>query len=169
MTLRDLQDQAKLWIEHNFSSQSTYQPLLGVVEEVGELAHAHLKREQNIRINEDHEAKAKDAIGDVIIYLTNYCTLQGWDIEKIVEDVWAEVSKRDWVANPEEGVSIEPQFWVGTKISQECSTCGRPVLPRKQTGLVGDTPIASKYTEHFWCSVCKREWEYKPYVEGFKL
>lgn len=58
------------WVKTNFPDQEPgTDSVFGVMEEVGELAHAHLKQKQGIRMNEDHDAKAKDAIGDVIIYL----------------------------------------------------------------------------------------------------
>ena len=104
MTLRDLQDQQRPWLLHNFGPDyPAYWPLLGALEELGELAHAHLKGEQGIRTGEDHEAGARDAIGDVVIYLASYCTARGFDFQQIVQDVWSEVRGRDWRADPENG------------------------------------------------------------------
>lgn len=61
------------WIAHNFPNPQIPNPqesILGVIEEVGELAHAHLKGLQNIRgTQEEHDANAKDAIGDATVYL----------------------------------------------------------------------------------------------------
>lgn len=60
------------WVRHNFPDAPKHQPAhgtFGVMEEIGELAHAHLKEAQQIRMNEDHVAKAQDAIGDTMIYL----------------------------------------------------------------------------------------------------
>lgn len=82
----------------------SYRPLLGVVEEVGELCHAHLKNEQGIRgTPEEWEAKKKDAIGDVLIYLLDYCSREGLDVEECLETAWAEVSQRDWIRFPGDG------------------------------------------------------------------
>lgn len=62
-----------VWIAHNFPEQKIPEPqesLLGMVEEVGELAHSHLKELQAIRgTPEEHQANAKDAIGDITVYL----------------------------------------------------------------------------------------------------
>jgi len=103
-SLRRLQAEQHEWAKRNFGEEvQTYLPLLGVVEEVGELAHAHLKEAQGIRTTEDHEAKAKDAVGDAIIYLADYCSRRGWDLQDIVEQTWAAVKRRDWKANPEGG------------------------------------------------------------------
>lgn len=101
--------QAKLdhWATGNFGKdRPSYHPLLGAIEELGELAHAHLKQEQGIRTNEDHEAEARDAVGDAIFYLMDYCNLRGWSIAEIIADVEEEVFERDWNANSEDG-SVE--------------------------------------------------------------
>lgn len=103
MDLAKLQREQREWALENFGDAPAWQPLLGIVEEVGELAHAHLKQAQGIRTEEDHEADAKDAIGDIIIYLVDYCTRRGWGIGPIVARVWDEVKRRDWRKNPEGG------------------------------------------------------------------
>lgn len=101
LTLRQLQEEQRPWQKHNFPTRKPYFPLLGVVEEIGELAHAHLKAEQGIRgTKEELDAKAKDAVGDAIVFLTDYCSACGYDIQEIIEEVWAEVKQRDWKANP---------------------------------------------------------------------
>jgi NTP pyrophosphatase (non-canonical NTP hydrolase) len=93
-------------MELNFPRQRDYQPLLGIMEEVGELAHAHLKNEQGIRRMDPDLAYVKkvDAVGDIIIYLCSYCTASGIDLASAVEKTWAEVEKRDWIAYPQNGV-----------------------------------------------------------------
>ena len=95
-SLRQLQDELKPWQEHNFPDRPAYQPLLGVMEEAGELAHAHLKQEQNIRNNENHEANAKDAVADIVVYLADYCNARGFDFEVLLEETWLQVKQRDW-------------------------------------------------------------------------
>lgn len=42
--LRKLQEEQKPWVKHNFGDRPSWMPLLGAVEELGELAHAHLKK-----------------------------------------------------------------------------------------------------------------------------
>jgi len=104
--LRKLQDEQRPWVEHNFGERPSYWPLLGVVEEVGELCHAHLKHEQGIRTNEDHDAAKRDAVGDIVIYLSDYCSAEGIDLQAAVEETWAEVSKRDWKADAANAADI---------------------------------------------------------------
>ena len=105
MELRQLQREMREWSERNFGEQPSYQPLLGVVEELGELAHAQLKEEQGIRTNENHIEDAQDAVGDLLIFLMNYCSSRGWDVQEILERTWDSVKQRDWKKNPENGVS----------------------------------------------------------------
>lgn len=109
MNLIDLQTQQGVWVRRNFPNESEHGPLLGLTEEVGELAHAHLKSEQGIRgTKQDHRAKAADSIGDIVIYLASYCNRNGYDLASCVQAAWDEVSKRDWRTNPDNGVVITP-------------------------------------------------------------
>lgn len=95
-TLKVLQAELRPWQKHNFPRRLSWEPLMGLVEEVGELAHSHLKDHQNIRLEEDHVAKSKDAIGDIVVYLADYCNARGFDLDEIVQETWEEVKKRDW-------------------------------------------------------------------------
>lgn len=77
-TLQEIQKEHREWSLKNFGEHPTWHPLLGIQEEIGELAHAYLKREQGIRgTREEHDAAIKDAVGDVMIYLMGYCSC--WD------------------------------------------------------------------------------------------
>lgn len=105
LTLRRLQSQMKRWQGHNFPDRPSYQPLLGAVEELGELAHAHIKSEQGIRTGEDHESAKMDAVADVVIFLADYCNAEGIDFQDALDCTWEMVSKRDWQAYPENGLT----------------------------------------------------------------
>ena len=100
LTLSRLQAEQAPWVLHNFGKRPSYWPLLGAVEELGELAHAHLKAEQGIRTTEDHAANKIDAVADVVIYLADYCTAEGIDLQAAVEKTWEEVKLRDWKKSP---------------------------------------------------------------------
>lgn len=101
--LKEFQQEVGEWSKRNFDNQVSYHPLLGVAEEVGELCHAHLKEEQKIRVHEDHVAAAQDAIGDILIYMADYCSRRGFDLEDCVSAAWAQVKERDWKRNPGKG------------------------------------------------------------------
>ncbi|KKL69661.1 hypothetical protein LCGC14_2112650, partial [marine sediment metagenome] len=100
-TLRQLQEEQRPWVQHNFGDRPDWMPLLGVMEELGELAHAHIKQAQGIRTREDHDANGQDAVADVVIFLADYCSARGWDLHDCVERTWAKVKQRDWKADPE--------------------------------------------------------------------
>jgi len=80
-TIQDLQVCLYDWQNYNFGSdQDVENALMGMCEEAGELCHAQLKLEQGIRgTPEELNAKARDAVGDICIYMLNY--LSGLDIE----------------------------------------------------------------------------------------
>jgi NTP pyrophosphatase (non-canonical NTP hydrolase) len=100
------QIEIRLWNEHNFQDKKPYQSLLGVGEEAGELMHAHLKAEQGIRgTPEEHRAAKMDAIGDLLIYLFDYANQEGILVSDCLINTWAEVSKRDWIKFPKNGMT----------------------------------------------------------------
>ncbi len=105
--LQRFQQEHKKWLSHNFPGQTDHQALLGVIEEVGELAHAHLKHEQGIRGYDDakYRKEAGDAIGDIIVYLASYCNTNGFDLDLCLELAWEEVSNRDWKHDPTRGTA----------------------------------------------------------------
>jgi NTP pyrophosphatase (non-canonical NTP hydrolase) len=106
LTFKQLQEEQRPWVLKNFGGGRPHHSLLGAMEELGELAHAHLKAEQGIRgSREEHLEKAKDAVADVIIYLADYCSEMEFDLQDIVESTWAEVKTRDWIADPIAGGS----------------------------------------------------------------
>lgn len=100
--LNKMQRELYDWDKKNFGGQPSYRSLLGATEEIGELAHAHLKEEQGIR-ESNYEEDAKDAIGDTIIYLTNYCNARGFNLQGIIEETWNQVRQRDWIKYPKTG------------------------------------------------------------------
>lgn len=115
VSIPHLQQTWKEWSTRNFGPSfqpvpgMPYRPLIGMMEELGELAHAHLKKEQNIRLNEDHEGNAKDSIGDLFMFMMDYCNGRGWDIEEIITKTACHVLRRDWTADPTMGVSQQEQ------------------------------------------------------------
>jgi NTP pyrophosphatase (non-canonical NTP hydrolase) len=103
-SLTQLQAEVGEWAKKNFGDQPSYRQILGAMEELGELAHAQLKSEQGIRgSQEKHDADAKDAVADVVIYLVDYCYRRGWDFHVILFETWEVVKNRDWKKNPETG------------------------------------------------------------------
>ena len=97
MDLESLQLQHRHWLNENFPHQTSEQALFGVVEEVGELAHAHLKGQQGIRhMPEEILAMKIDAIGDIVIFLDGYCYGEGLSFPHVVSETWKKVRRRNW-------------------------------------------------------------------------
>ena len=108
MTKSDLelfQEQVARWSVENFGHQPLYRALMGIAEEVGELMHCRLKFEQGIRQYSQtrFEVESADAIGDIIIYLADYCDRLGLSLEDCVRTTWARVRQRDWRKDREKG------------------------------------------------------------------
>ena len=107
--LTNLQRELHRWCDRNFPNnhEDGTEQFLGVVEEVGELSHSILKSRQRIRgyaKKDPDEAEKKDAVGDIAIYLINFCSYQGWDFEEILRETAGKVMGRDWIAYPKNGV-----------------------------------------------------------------
>ncbi len=105
MGIREIQKAQHEWAVYNFGPRDSIDALLGVIEEAGELCHAQLKFRQKIRRSSQDwfNAKARDAIGDIVIFLMDYCSANGWDLEEIVSEVWDTVKDRDWKRFPNNG------------------------------------------------------------------
>lgn len=107
MILENLQNEVGKWSWDNFGPQQAYRLLLGVAEEVGELCHAHLKGEQKIRDGrgESNDEEKMDAVGDLVIFLADYCEKAGLDMDLAVTLAWNKVKKRDWRKYPKNGMT----------------------------------------------------------------
>jgi NTP pyrophosphatase (non-canonical NTP hydrolase) len=117
LTFRELQGQVSEWANKNFGTRlrdmgelgkdedrPPWHPLLGVSEEAGELCHAYLKMVQKIRGDDkQHIEEAKDAVGDILIYLADFCALMDFDMQEIAEETWELVQKRNWEKNNKTG------------------------------------------------------------------
>lgn len=99
--INELQFDMWEWQEKNFGKDTKPSMLLlGVAEEVGELCHAQLKGEQGIRHTPEEILDMKiDAVGDIFIYLANYCSASNLSIEGCILKAWKEVQKRNWKEN----------------------------------------------------------------------
>lgn len=70
---------------------------------LGRLAHAHLKKEQGIRKNEDHDANKVEALGELLHLLNSYSFMCGFSLGDVVYDVWSRVKQRDWKKDAAKG------------------------------------------------------------------
>ncbi|MDQ3170340.1 MAG: DUF4406 domain-containing protein [Acidobacteriota bacterium] len=94
------------WQAHNFPGRPAYWPLLGMVEELGELAHAFLKAEQKIRgTPEEHRAMKIDAVIDLFVFGIDFCGAEKIDLRAALTEVWGRVRTRDWRKFPRYGIA----------------------------------------------------------------
>lgn len=128
--ISQLQLEVGVWSQENFGEfRKPHVPLLGMIEETGELAeteefidphlyvlfttlgrlsHAHIKKEQGIRGNPElHQANKIDAVGDIMIYLADYCGQNGIDMAQAVTNTWNRVKQRNWKKNKVDGGNSE--------------------------------------------------------------
>jgi NTP pyrophosphatase (non-canonical NTP hydrolase) len=87
--LANIQSAVSTWSHYNFRDRMPYgkNSALGLVEEVGELAHAVLKSRQKIRGTAiEHLHAQRDAIGDVLIYLCDTAADVGIDLKDFQTD-----------------------------------------------------------------------------------
>jgi len=103
--LSELQSEHAAWVKHNFPDQQPHDALLGLMEDVRELAHADLKHQNGIRgyTTPEYYDQAADAIGDIVIYLASYCNANHLNLGFCLDRTWARVKKRDWIADPQTG------------------------------------------------------------------
>lgn len=74
LTPAQLQTEHRLWAAALFGAVPAYRPLLGLIEELGELLEA---------IDAWDVPKIKDALADATIFIAGYCTQRGWDFAGI--------------------------------------------------------------------------------------
>ena len=101
----NIAEEHRKWAEYNFGKNRAYEdPLMGIVEEVGELHHALLKQRQGIRGEYiEHLLEVRDAVGDITLYLMDFCNVYGIDYDEAVMTTWEKVKGRDWKSYPQTG------------------------------------------------------------------
>lgn len=94
MRLNEIVKAYELWAELNFPMADLNRSLQKLTEEVGELNAAVYRRDP---------AALEDSIGDIFLSLLGVCRAQGVDLRAVSEEVWAAVSKRDYIKYPTTG------------------------------------------------------------------
>jgi len=74
-TFDRLQAEQAEWSLKNFGAHEPWRPLMGICEELGELAEA--------LYNED-DANTLDSIADTVVFAADLCTCMGWSLSGIV-------------------------------------------------------------------------------------
>jgi NTP pyrophosphatase (non-canonical NTP hydrolase) len=96
------QDEVAAWCEQFHNSLEIQ--LLQLVEEVGEIARAVVKRAQSIRGNyEEWTEKIREELGDAFISLLNVADIAGFDLATVAAQRWHEkIKTRDFAADPQQ-------------------------------------------------------------------
>jgi NTP pyrophosphatase (non-canonical NTP hydrolase) len=108
VSIRDTQAEILAWSTRNFGARVPIaydvSSFLGMVEEVGEIAHAVLKMSQGIKGSRaKHEADVIDGIADLMVFTLDFAARNGLDAEKALEQVWAKVKLRDFTQDKQVG------------------------------------------------------------------
>ena len=83
VNLVKMQDEQIAWSLRNFGQQPPHRPMLGIVEELCELEEALLMGEDHIGGVEEYKKDVLDAVGDVGIYMLDYCGKRGWSMDAL--------------------------------------------------------------------------------------
>ena len=75
MNLQEIQQEQVEWVAKNFGTRSSWQPFVGMVEEIGELEAARCESVVDVY----------DAIVYIFIFMADFCTLEGFDLGKLYE------------------------------------------------------------------------------------
>lgn len=164
ISIDELQSAQYTWARKNFGPCRSRWPLLGVFEETGELLHSQLKHEQKIRGPEGeedptkiaafHDAKKKDAVADITIYLFEYCSCMGWKVvDLLVEE---EATLHELQAHVEDSESV----W----------DCIAKIVPLAyDENMSGDNVLAQEDAVQILLNLAiycrKRGWSYQELVE----
>jgi hypothetical protein len=141
--LDELQRKHFEWAQRNFGDVPSYIPLLGAVEELGELAHYYVKGFQGIRQGADAEvdivAESQDSVADVVIFLMDFCSRSGWNFREILVSTLEKVWQRDWRNNPKDGgvKAAQPFIEMGTDRRFFLDTNGAKVFKYDTVKRVG--------------------------------
>lgn len=97
MDLSGLQNDMHEWRMEQFSETTAEVQLNGTMQELGELLEIETKETFGYPefAGDNTDAKMKE-VGDIVIYLAGYCSLQDMDIEECIKMASEEVLSRDW-------------------------------------------------------------------------
>lgn len=89
--MSEIQREVGTWAWKNFGEKAGgINPHVGMIEEVGELAKAILKKDQGIRGDaKKHDSDAIDAIGDIMVYMMNFLNSARLDVLELYAATWA--------------------------------------------------------------------------------
>jgi NTP pyrophosphatase (non-canonical NTP hydrolase) len=152
-----LQAEQAEWSKRNFGDQPGYQMVLGMVEEVGELTEAMTM------------AMLEDAAGDIVVYMSGYCTTQGIRLA----DVFVEAERcREVAALPafvgrlchahlkcEQGIRGTAEAHAAAKVQ---AMAGVVVRLRAELKEHASSRSLEAVVADTWAAVRQRDWQKAP-------
>jgi NTP pyrophosphatase (non-canonical NTP hydrolase) len=106
LSLNRIQADHHSWIQHNFPTETNHQAVFGMIEELGEITHHLLKREQGIRgEGVNHAAEIRDGCADLVIFMMTLADNEGFVLLEAINEAWDQVKRRDWIQYPHDGVT----------------------------------------------------------------
>lgn len=110
--IEEYQKRLKDWQILHFGSSPPEWLTVGMMEELGEMAHTLLKYQQGIREHREKDVEKfkkqlADDFGDVVVYGMQVLTHFGINAEDAMRDTFEHVLKRDWTAHRLEGGDID--------------------------------------------------------------
>lgn len=102
MRFSQLQEEMLTWQQHNFPNRTAWEPLVGMVEEVGELVESESTDRGIVEI--------LDAVGDVGIYMADYCNAKGYNMDTLWETA----------KEPTYGITVNPLASASIHMGRVC-------------------------------------------------
>lgn len=114
--LEQLQKEIAEWANHNFPERTPRDRLTETTDGIGRLAEQALEtvvpilhmirqvKKVNCGDREQNEVKMQEALGNITFFLIDFCHLNGWSYQEILEQIWSEVKERDWIEDPINGL-----------------------------------------------------------------
>lgn len=160
-TFKQLQEELKPWVLHNFGERPASQPLRGIVEELGELYMSLAKQ--------DVEA-TQDGIADCLVFMADYCNSMGIAMSE-VDSMARSVDEKEYDPSPtmflkaigklchhdlkkEQGIRKAENHDMGILIQLAVIVAGLRAIV-SQYGW----PSVEALTETTWLEVKKRDWK----------
>lgn len=170
LTIRQMQNEGRPWVKKNFGNRPAYWPLMGLIEEVGELSHSQLKMEQGIRgTREEHLEAIKDAVADIAIFYSDYASAMGWEMDEVIgfadfSLLQEKESKGCWIKEPHRLV-LRMGKWIGKIAAAHEENDGQAGIHASRTLFAYMAELCCLYgwnmqdiVEKVWAKVMKRDW-----------
>lgn len=164
-SLRQLQEEHKIWALHNFPNTQHWEPLLGMTEELGELLEAAAATKPN-------RFEMIDATMDMTVFLTHYANLnnitlesfnvathddRSLDLDDLVTGLTINIGKLNhFHLKSHQGIRYSPEIALKNKEYHSGNTLN--FLSKLNRTINRDQPNFLDALETVWNKVKQRDW-----------